>query len=102
MEAVLGDFWSRIGVGIGEGRMLDRRIEKFVKGAEAAAGKNQLPTDLRRAAAHEVQKLDLLLGGRSEIGGAAFGGANTVAQTVPGQEPFGESSGRRVEGHAGV
>jgi hypothetical protein len=48
------------------------RIEKFVKGAETTAGENQLPTDLRIAAAHKAEKFDLLFGVRSEIGVATF------------------------------
>jgi len=45
VEAVLGDFRRGIGVGIGESCVLDGRVEKFVNGAEAAAGKNQLKTE---------------------------------------------------------
>src|SRR5580765_5597791 len=55
VQSVLGDFRRGIGVRIGEGRMPGGRIDEFVKRAEAAAGKNQFPTDLRIAAAHEAE-----------------------------------------------
>src|SRR5437879_12092865 len=57
--------------------------KEFVNGAEAAAGKNEFPTDLRIAAAHEAKEFDLLAGVRGEIGMAAFRGHNAVAATIP-------------------
>jgi len=36
LERVLGDFGGRVGVGIGEGWMLDGRVQKLVNGEEAA------------------------------------------------------------------
>ena len=42
IEAVLRDFGSGVGVGVSKGWMLYRWVEKFVKSAKAAAGKNQL------------------------------------------------------------
>ena len=66
--------------------MLHGGIDEFVQGAEAAAGKNQLPTDLRIAAAHEAQQFDLLFGVRRKIGMAAFGGnhADSARRPTPG------------------
>ena len=62
-----------------------------MKGAEAAAGKNEFPTDLRIATAHEAEKFDLLLGVRSEIGMASFGGHDAVAPAVPDEDRLTET-----------
>jgi len=65
--------------------------KKFMEGAEAAAGENELPAYLRIAATHEAQQLDLLLGVRREIGMPAFGGHHAVAATVPHQKRLAET-----------
>src|SRR4030095_4610890 len=78
VEAVLSDFRSRIGVGIGKGWMFDGRIDEFVDGAEDATGEEELKAGLRIAAAHEAKQLDLLFGMRRKVGVAAFGGNNAV------------------------
>ena len=43
-----------------------------MQGAETSAGKNQFPTHLRIARAHEFQQLNLLVGVRGKIGMAAL------------------------------
>src|SRR5215470_10035203 len=68
--------------------MDDLRSEKLVKGAESASRKDQLPTDLRIATAHEAKQLNLLLGMRRKIGMAAFGRHDTVAAGIPKQNGF--------------
>ena len=94
VEAVLGDFRSGIGVGIGESSVFDGRIEKFMDGEKAAAGKNQLKTDLRSAAAHETKQFNLLFGVRSEIGVAAFGCADLIAGAIPDEKSFAQAGAR--------
>jgi hypothetical protein len=94
VEAVLGDLRSGIGVGIGESSVFDGRIEKFVDGAKAAAGKNQLKTHLRSAAAHETKQFNLLFGVRSEIGVATFGGADLIAGAIPDEKSFAQAGAR--------
>src|SRR5712692_2225214 len=89
------DFRSGIGVGIFERGMDDFRREEFVKGAEAAAGENELPAYLRIAAAHEAQQFDLLLGVRRKIGVAAFGGHHAVMAAVPNEKRLPEAGARR-------
>ncbi len=54
--------------------------------AEAAAGENELPTDLRIAATHKAQEFDLLFSVRGEVGMAAFGRHNAVTAAVPDEE----------------
>jgi len=56
-----------------------------MNGAEAAAGQNEFPTDLRITPAHVTEQFDLLLGMRREIRMAAFGGHNAVAGAVPNE-----------------
>ena len=94
VEAILSDFRSGIGVGIGESSVFDGGIEKFVDGAEAAAGKNQLKTYLRGAAAHETKQFNLLFGVRGEIGVAAFGGADLIAGAIPDEKGFAQAGAR--------
>ena len=67
VEAVLSNFRSGVGVRVGESNVFHGRIEKFVNGAEAAAGKNQLEADLRITTAHEAEQFDLLFGVGREI-----------------------------------
>src|SRR5439155_2236221 len=90
VQTILRDFRSGVGVGVSEGSVLNRRIEKFVEGTETAAGKNQLPTDLWIAATHKTEKLDLLFSVRREIGVAAFGSADAVARAVPDEKSLAE------------
>src|ERR1051326_8731039 len=72
-----------------------RRIQKFVKGAETAAGQNQLPTDLRVATAHEAKQFDLLLGVRRKIGVTALGCAHAITIAIPNEKSFAQTSPRR-------
>src|SRR5258707_11520103 len=104
VEAVLSNFRSRVGVGVGEGSVFHGRIEKFVNGAEAAAGKNQLEADLRITAAHEAKQFDLRFGGRSEIGMATLGGADLITGAVPEEKRFAQAggSGKRHPGGTGL
>src|SRR5258708_2843376 len=83
VQSATGNFRGRIGVGIVERRMDYFRRKKFMKGAEAAAGKNELPANLRIAATHEAEEFDLLLGVRREIGMATFRRHNAIATTIP-------------------
>jgi hypothetical protein len=74
-----------------------------VNGEEAAAGKNQFKADLRCAAAHETKQFNLLFGVRSEIGVAAFGGADLVAGAIPDEKSFAKAgaSSEKSAGSAG-
>src|SRR5262249_16272065 len=69
----------------------------FVNGKKAAAGKNQLITDLRIAAEHEAQQFDLLLGVRRKVGVAAFGRHHAVARAVPGQNGLAQAGAGSAE-----
>jgi len=91
VEAVLGNFRSGIGIRISESGVLYRRVEKFVDGAEAAAGENQFKADLRIAAAHETKQFDLLFSVRSEIGVTTFGSANLIAGAIPHEKSFAQA-----------
>src|SRR6266700_5819073 len=82
VQTAARNFRGRIGVGIVERRMDYFRRKKFMKGAEAAAGKNELPANLRIAATHEAEEFDLLLGVRREIGMATFRRHNAIATTI--------------------
>src|SRR2546425_1211169 len=73
VQSAPGDFRGGIGVGIFKRSMGNFGREKFMNGAEAAAGENEFPAYLRIAAAHEAQEFDLLLGVRGEVGVPAFG-----------------------------
>src|SRR5260370_3469858 len=95
VQAAACDFRGGIGVGIFKCGMHHFRRKEFVNGAEAAAGENELPTDLRVAAAHEAQEFDLLLGVRGEIGMAAFGGHDAVAATVPSKNRLAQTGAGR-------
>src|SRR5882724_5339471 len=86
VQTASGDFRRGIGVRIIERSVRNFRREKFMKSAEAAPGKNEFPADLRIAAAHEAEEFDLLLGVRSEIGMASFGGHDAVAPAVPDED----------------
>ena len=94
VEAILSNFRSGVGVEVGESSVLYGWIEKFVDGTEAAAGKNQLKTDLRIAAAHEVKQFDFLFGVGSEIGVAAFGGADLITRAIPNEKSFAQAGAR--------
>src|SRR5712675_968374 len=61
VQTAAGDFRGGIGIGIFKGSVSNFRREEFVDGAEATAGENEFPADLRIAAAHEAQEFDLLL-----------------------------------------
>ncbi len=93
-EAILGNFRSGVGVGVGESSVLYGWIEKFVDGTEAAAGKNQLKTDLRIATEHEAKQFDFLFGVGSEIGVAAFGGADLITRAIPNEKSFAQAGAR--------
>src|SRR5258705_13205774 len=69
-----------------------------MKGAEAAPGKYEFPANLRIAAAHEAEEFDLLLGVRSEIGMASFGGHDAVAPAVPDEDRLTETSAGSEQG----
>src|SRR5712691_3693647 len=86
VQSAARNFRGGVCVGIVERRMDYFRRKKFMKGAEAAAGKNELPANLRIAATHEAEEFDLLLGVRREIGMATFRRHNAVAGTVPNQK----------------
>src|ERR1700704_536274 len=73
------------------------RREKFVNGAEAAAGENEFPAYLRIAAAHEAQEFDLLFGVRSEVRMAAFGRHNTVAPSIPHENRLAKTGAGREQ-----
>src|SRR6266403_1957797 len=98
VQTAAGHFRGGIGVRILERSVRNFRCEKFMKGAEAAAGKNEFPTDLRIAAAHEAEEFDLLLGVRSEIGMASFGGHHAVAPTVPDENRLTETGAGSEQG----
>src|SRR5712692_2220969 len=97
VQTAPGDLRGRIGVGIFERGVDYFRREKFVNGAEAAAGENELPANLRIAAAHEAQEFDLLLGVRGEVGMAAFGGNNAVTAAVPNEKRLAKTGARREQ-----
>jgi len=65
-----------------------------VDGTEAAAGKNQLKTDLRIATAHEAKQFYFLFGVGSEIGVAAFGGADLITRAIPNEKSFAQAGAR--------
>src|SRR5713101_2448451 len=65
-----------------------------MKGAEAAAGKNEFPADLRIATAHEAQQFDLLLGVRSKIRMSPFGRHDAVTPPVPDEDGLTETRAR--------
>jgi hypothetical protein len=89
--------------------MLYVGIEELVNRAEAPTGKDELPADLRIAAAHEAEEFNLLLGVWREIGMAAFGGHNAVAGAVPNEDGLSETgagskerAGSAILGLAGI
>ena len=106
-HVLLRPFWVISGAGSASGSAKDGcltdGIEKFVQSTETAARKNQLPTDLRIAAAHETQQLDLLLGMRSEIGVAAFRGDDLITRIAPNQNGLTKSGagGEKCAGTTG-
>src|SRR5262249_36253546 len=71
-----------------------RARKKFVQGAEAATGKNQLPADLWIAALHEAQQFNLLLGVWCKIGVAAFGRHDAVTIAMPNKHRLTEARAR--------
>src|SRR5206468_7246931 len=81
-ESFLGDFGSGIGVRVFKTGVFHFGREKFVKRAEAAAGQDEFPTDLRVTAAHKAEELDLLIGVGREIGMAAFGGNDAITLAI--------------------
>src|ERR1700693_2210321 len=72
--------------------MLDARRNEFMQRPKTAPGKNQFPTDLRVAAAHETQQFNLLVGARRKIGVTTFGRNDLIASAFPKQNPFAQSS----------
>src|SRR5882724_1960067 len=91
VQTAAGDFRGGICVRVFERSVLHVGRQEFMKGAEAAARKNEFPADLRIAAAHKAEEFDLLLGVRSEIGMASFGGHNAVAPAVPDEDRLTET-----------